>query len=74
LYLQGKTHVIAKELADGNDVPRGNLGKLSLYTRKERHGVNPSNGTKIIIPSKVCTKFKQAKHLTEMIDNKFNNK
>jgi DNA-binding protein HU-beta len=60
-------NIITKQLFSGGELQIAGLGKFSLAYRKERNGVNPKTGEKIIITAARLPKFKAAKALKDAV-------
>ncbi len=58
---------IKTSLEKGEAVQLIGFGTFAIVAKPERTGVNPSNGTKIVIPAKKVVKFKPGKELAEAV-------
>lgn len=58
---------IAKTLSRGEEVVLTGFGKFSVVERKEREGVNPRTGDKIMIPATKAPKFKAGRILKDAV-------
>ncbi len=60
--------VVHNALLDGEKVPLGVLGYLSVKQKPARNGVNPSTGEKIVIPARKVVVYKASKELKENVN------
>lgn len=60
---------IIETLTEGNEVKLTGFGTFSVRTRAERKGVNPKDGSTIIIPAGKTLLFKPSKLLKDKINN-----
>lgn len=58
---------IKGELSNGGSVSIQGFGKFEARYRKERNGVNPSTGEKMVIPATHVPAFKAGKALREAV-------
>lgn len=68
--LRELTHLIIKEVRDGNDVSIPNLGTFKQSSKNAREGINPSTGEKILIPARTVPKFTPAKAFKDIVSTK----
>jgi|GEM_PF-3827807 nucleoid DNA-binding protein len=66
-FISALSEVALKELSRGNGIMIGSLGKLSSIETKERFGVSPNTGSRIIIPKKFRAKFKAYQALKQVM-------
>ncbi len=59
---------ITKCLESGNSLTIDKLGTFSTYSRAERMGRNPRDGSEIKIPASIAVRFKPAKALKEAVN------
>lgn len=60
-------NILMYDLAENLEAKVGPIGKIKVKERKERIGINPSTGEKVIIPAKIMPKFTFSKGLKEYI-------
>lgn len=60
-------NILMLNLTENLETTVGPIGKIKIKQRKERTGINPSSGQKVIIPAKVAPKFSFSKGLKEHI-------
>lgn len=60
-------NVMMFDLTNNLETRFGLIGKIKIKKNKERTGLNPSTGQKVIIPAKVAPKFTFSKGLKEHI-------
>jgi len=61
---------ITKGLKEGKEVAIPGFGKFAVANRKQRIGLNPQTKEKITIPASKKVKFRAAKQLKELVNNK----
>lgn len=59
---------ITETLVSGDSVRLVNFGTFQVTNRKERNGVNPTTGEKIVIPAQKVTSFKAGKALKNAVN------
>lgn len=59
--------IISESLKNKESITINNFGTFKTTEQKERNGVNPSNGEKIVIPAKTAPKFVFAKAIKEAV-------
>jgi DNA-binding protein HU-beta len=67
--LEQTTTIIAKILADGDSLSIQGFGTFETRKKEERVSVNPSSGTRWMIPPKFVATFKPGTNLKEKIKN-----
>jgi DNA-binding protein HU-beta len=72
-FINALQDVVLENIAQGNDVMIGSIGKIGTFESKERIGVNPSNKKKMTIPAKLRPKFKAYMALYDAIDQRSDN-
>ncbi len=68
--LKSFVEIVSKELSEGNDVQLFGFGVFSVAERAAREGINPLTKEKIKIPASKTAKFKAAKALKDLINEK----
>lgn len=58
---------VREEVSNGETVTIREFGAFSMFLRKEKNGVNPSTGEKILYPPKFIPKFKASKLFKETV-------
>ncbi len=58
---------VAEALVKGEEVRISGFGTFAVKERKERKGVNPSNGQEIVIPAVKTAVLKPSKNLKEKL-------
>lgn len=66
--LDGLFHFLEEQLAAGEEIPVGNLGKFVVDLRPERKGRNPATGAEIIVPPTRVVRFKAGKALKDALN------
>jgi DNA-binding protein HU-beta len=61
-------NTITENLQNGETVRLVNFGTFQVSERKERNGVNPTTGEKIVIPAQNKPSFKAGKALKEAVN------
>ncbi|RKJ71132.1 HU family DNA-binding protein [Butyricicoccus sp. 1XD8-22] len=69
-FIDDVYYAIECVLAEGNDVPLGKLGYLTVKERSARKGRNPQTGEEIDISASKNVGFKVGKHLKDLLNNK----
>ncbi len=59
---------IANAVADGGEANINGFGKFERVEKKERTGLNPATGEKIIIKASKAPKFKAAKAFKDVVN------
>lgn len=54
-------------IAEGNDVPLGDMGKLVVDLKPERNAHNPQTGEKLVVPAHYAVKFRPSKKIKEVV-------
>jgi DNA-binding protein HU-beta len=60
VMIETVTDIIAGALQNEEEVRLPGLGIWKLHERKERNGVNPKTGERIVIPAKQVVKYKSS--------------
>ena len=61
-------NVLLLNLTENLETTVGPIGKIKIKQTKERTGINPSSGQKVIIPAKIAPKFSFSKGVKEHIN------
>lgn len=59
---------LQEALADGDKVQLAGFGTFKVKERKERKGVNPSNGESIVVPASKIPAFVPAKNFKDAVN------
>ena len=70
LALDYVVNAIMDAVKSGNKVGIQGFGTFEPRERKEKNGVNPSTGEKIVIPAKKSPVFKAGKAFKDMVNSK----